>query len=143
MVENIIHNGVLLAIIISHRFQEQGVHFFTPDHLSQQIAYMKHPAGKEIVPHIHNLVLREIQYTQEVLILRKGRMRVDFYDTERNYIKSRILEEGDTILLAAGGHGFETLEEVEMIEVKQGPHAGDQDKTRIIGVDKQLLRVEK
>ena len=96
MIEHIIHNGVLLAIIISHRFQESGVHFFTPDHLSQQIAYMKHPACKKIVPHVHNLVLREIQYTQEVLILRKGKMRVDFYDPERNYIKSRILEGGDT-----------------------------------------------
>jgi hypothetical protein len=32
------------------------------------------------------------------------------------------------ILLATGGHGFEVLEEIEMIEVKQGPYAGDQDK---------------
>jgi hypothetical protein len=41
-----------------------------------------------------------------------------------------VLEGGDVILLASGGHGFEVLEEIEMIEVKQGPYAGDQDKTR-------------
>jgi mannose-6-phosphate isomerase-like protein (cupin superfamily) len=142
MIENITKNGVLLAIIISHRFRAPGVHFFTPDHLSQQIAYMNHPAGKEIVPHIHNLILREVQYTQEVLMIRRGKLRVDFYDHDREYFTSRILEEGDTVLLAAGGHGFEVLEDVEMIEVKQGPHAGEQDKARIEGVDKRLLRVE-
>ena len=32
-----------------------------------------------------------------------------------------------------GGHGFEVLEELEMIEVKQGPYAGDRDKTRFVG----------
>ena len=46
----------------------------------------------------------------------------------------RILQGGDVILLATGGHGFEVLEEIEMIEVKQGPYAGDQDKTRFDGI---------
>jgi hypothetical protein len=41
-----------------------------------------------------------------------------------------VLESGDVILLSNGGHGFEVLEEVEMIEVKQGPYCGDEDKTR-------------
>jgi hypothetical protein len=46
------------------------------------------------------------------------------------YLESRILSAGDVILLAFGGHGFEMLEPTEIIEVKQGPYAGDQDKTR-------------
>ena len=33
-------------------------------------------------------------------------------------------------MLVAGGHGFEMLEPTEMIEVKQGPYSGDQDKSR-------------
>ena len=65
-----------------------------------------------------------------MLLIKKGSLRVDFYDGSRNYLESRILAAGDVILLAAGGHGFEVLEEVEMIEVKQGPYAGDNDKTR-------------
>ena len=40
------------------------------------------------------------------------------------------METGDTILLTSGGHGFKVLEEVEMIEVKQGPYSGEMDKTR-------------
>lgn len=69
-----------------------------------------------------------------MLFLKKGKLRVDFYDGSRNYLESRILCAGDVILLAAGGHGFEVLEEIEMIEVKQGPYAGDRDKTRFTGI---------
>jgi mannose-6-phosphate isomerase-like protein (cupin superfamily) len=134
---------MLLAIIIRAGFREPGISFFTPDELSQQLAYMRHPVGKVIPPHVHNPVPREVQFTQEVLFIRSGKLRVDFYIDEQNYLKSRILEGGDTILLTAGGHGFEVIEEVEMIEVKQGPYAGEQDKTRFEAVDKKLLRDDK
>jgi mannose-6-phosphate isomerase-like protein (cupin superfamily) len=143
MVEEIYNNDKLLAIIVSRRFSDPGVHFFTPDEYSQQLAYMRHPAGKEIVPHVHNPVRREVYFTQEVLFIRRGKLRVDFYDNDRNYLESRILEAGDTILLATGGHGFEVLDELEMLEVKQGPYAGDQDKTRFTPADKKVLRVKK
>ena len=96
---------------------------------------MHHPEKKVIDPHVHNPVLREVHYTQEVLFIRKGRLRVDFYNDGRVYLESRELGAGDVILLATGGHGFEVLEEIEMIEVKQGPYAGDADKTRFAGID--------
>jgi len=140
MVTTVTNGEQLLAVIISHRFNEPGIHFFTPDDLSQQLAYMRHPAGKEIPPHVHNPVPRDVQLTQEVLFIKRGKLRVDFYDDDRTYLESRILESGDTILLAGGGHGFEVLEEVEMLEVKQGPYAGEQDKTRFEAVDRKLLR---
>jgi mannose-6-phosphate isomerase-like protein (cupin superfamily) len=134
MVEVISKESQLLALIVSKDFDKPGIHFFTPNELSQQLAYMRHPAGKIIDPHVHNPVPREVQYTQEVLFIKKGKIRVDFYDNGQHYLESRVLEAGDVILLATGGHGFEVLEEIEMIEVKQGPYAGDQDKTRFIAV---------
>jgi len=130
MIEQIIDNGNILAIIIRNNFSKPGIHFFTPGDFSQQLAYMNHPAGKVIEPHVHNPVPREVRYTQEVLILKKGLLRVDFYDQQQKYLESCTLEPGDIILLAAGGHGFEALEEIEMVEVKQGPYSGDMDKTR-------------
>ena len=133
MITEIKNNGELLAMIISHGFDKPGIHFFTPDSFSQQLAYMRHPAGKTIQPHIHNPVPRKVDYTLEVLFLRKGRLRVDFFDDGQVYLQSRILEAGDVILLAKGGHGCEVLEEIEMNEVKQGPYAGDKDKTRFAG----------
>lgn len=119
-----------LAIIIYDNFEEFGVHFFTSDEQSQQLAYMKHPKGKLIDPHVHNPVKREVQYTQEVLFIKSGKLRIDFYTDAQVYLESRILSKGDVILLMNGGHGFEVLEDLQMFEVKQGPYAGDQDKTR-------------
>lgn len=138
-VEQITHEGSLLAIIIRSDFEKPGLHFFTPDDFSQQLAYMHHPAGKVIEPHIHNVVERAVYMTQEVLIVRRGKIRVDFYDNEKQYLKSRVLGAGDIVLLASAGHGFEVLEDLEMIEVKQGPYAGDADKVRFHSVSKDAL----
>ena len=142
MVESIKDKDNLLAIIISHGYREPGIHFFTPDDLSQQLAFMRHPVGKVIFPHVHNPIPREVHYTQEVLFIRKGKLRIDFYNDEKEYLESRILQEGDVTLLVSGGHGFEVLEELEMIEVKQGPYVGDHDKTRFdpIAVEKINLK---
>ncbi len=131
----------LLSIIVSHKFSKPGIHFFTDNSLSQQLALMQHPKGKIIDPHIHNPVAREVHYTQEVLLIRKGRLRVDFYDESRQYLQSRVLETGDIILLIKGGHGFEALEELEMFEVKQGPYTGDQDKTKFIGISPEQIKI--
>jgi mannose-6-phosphate isomerase-like protein (cupin superfamily) len=140
LVERISANGITISIIVHAEFREPGIHFFTEDTLSQQLAFMSHPAGKLIAPHLHNPVPREVQFTQEVLFIRKGRLRVDFYDTEQHYLESRVLGAGDVILLIQGGHGFEVLEEVEMIEVKQGPYVGEQDKTRFVGIDRSQVK---
>jgi mannose-6-phosphate isomerase-like protein (cupin superfamily) len=132
---NILHNNKTLAIVIKNNYRKEGVEFFTPNDFSQQLAYMSHKKGKVITAHVHNSVRREVHYTKEVLVIRKGKLRVDFYDDEQNYLnKSIILEAGDVILLAYGGHGFEVLEDLEMIEIKQGPYVGDQDKTRFDGI---------
>ena len=135
MLEQIFFKEQLLAIIVRSNFHDEGITFFTPPSFSQQLAYMNQTEKKVIDPHVHNPVLREVHYTQEVLFIRKGRLRVDFYNDGRVYLESRELGAGDVILLATGGHGFEVLEEIEMIEVKQGPYAGDADKTRFAGID--------
>lgn len=131
----------MLALIVRRQFDKPGIHFFTEGDLSQQLAFMRHPPGKVIAPHVHNPVAREVHYTQEVLFIRRGRLRVDFYDDAQQYLESRVLEPGDVILLATGGHGFEVLEEVEMIEVKQGPYAGESDKTRFTGIAAAQVRL--
>jgi mannose-6-phosphate isomerase-like protein (cupin superfamily) len=141
MLQHIAQNGKTLAIIIRHNFQKEGIEFFTPPDFSQQLAYMKRPKNYVIPPHVHNPVQREVFYTKEVLFIKSGKVRVDFYDEDRNYLKSTVLEAGDVILLAYGGHGFEMLEDTEMIEVKQGPYAGDQDKTRFEPVGSDCIRM--
>lgn len=134
MVREIIYEERLLAIIVPKDFSQPGIHFVTPYDFSQQLAFLNHPSGTIIQPHVHHMVHREIQYTQEVLFIRKGKLRVDFYNEEKTYLESVLLTAGDTILLAAGGHGFEVLEDTEIIEVKQGPYVESKDKTRFSGI---------
>ncbi len=143
MIESINHNGHKLAIILRAEYREEGIRFFTPDDFSQQLGYMNRPKGYVIPPHVHNSVARQVHFTKEVLFIKSGKVRVDFYDDNQNYLESRVLNQGDVVLLAFGGHGFEILEACEMIEVKQGPYAGDSDKTRFDPVSKEMLKWSK
>jgi mannose-6-phosphate isomerase-like protein (cupin superfamily) len=141
MVEYVKHGEILLAIIVSPDQAEPGIQFLTPDDFSQQLECMRHPVGKLVEPHVHNPAPRAVHYTQEVLFIRRGKVRVDFYDGARTYLSSRVLQSGHVILLAAGGHGFLMLEETEMIEVKQGPYIGEKDKTRFQGIAAEQVRI--
>lgn len=134
MIQRIVDQDRELGIVIRNDYHEDGIHFLTNENYSQQLAYMHHPKGKVIDAHIHNHGERSIVLTQEVLVIRKGILRVDFYKDDCSYLKSILLHAGDIILLASGGHGFEVLEEVEMVEIKQGPYLGAKDKTRFEGV---------
>jgi hypothetical protein len=129
MKEEIVLDGYLCAIILTTAYDEPSIHFFTPNHLSQQLASISYPAGRVIPAHTHNPVPREVLFTQEALFIRRGKLRVDFYSMQGEYVKSRVLCPGDVILLIAGGHGFQVLEDLNMVEVKQGPYAGEEDKT--------------
>jgi len=120
----------ICVIIIRSDFKQSGIQFFTPPEFSQQLAYMKHEKGKIIEPHVHKEVHRDVVRTQEVLIIKSGKVQVDLYTGEKKYWRSFTLGTGDLILLASGGHGFTMLEPTEMIEIKQGPYLGDQDKVR-------------
>ncbi len=136
MIKNILHDNQILAVIILSSFSQEGIHFLTPDSFSQQLGYMKRPEGYTIAPHDHNPVERTIEWTQEVLFIKSGTVRLDLYAPEtRQYLESHILHAGDVVLLAHGGHGLTMLEESEIIEVKQGPYAGEADKTRFQPVE--------
>ena len=139
--EQIDHEGQILGIIIRTEFKKEGIAFFTPDDFSQQVGYMNRPEGYEIAPHVHNLVERKVDLTQEVLFVKSGKVRVDFYDKEKKYLQSRILSKGDIVLLAHGGHGFKMLEPTEMVEVKQGPYCGEMDKVRFDAVDDKDVKL--
>lgn len=141
MVQRICNGDEMLALIIRADYEAEGIEFFTPDEFSQQIAYMNRPEDYVIPPHVHNPVARSVAYTKEVLFIRSGRLRVDFYTDEQAYLHSTILNAGDVIFLATGGHGFEMLEDTQMIEVKQGPYAGDNDKTRFEPIAADQVRM--
>jgi mannose-6-phosphate isomerase-like protein (cupin superfamily) len=142
MIEPVMHQDIMLALVLRAGYRAEDIQFFTPNDFSQQLGYMNRPAGYVIPPHVHNPVVRDVHFTKEVLFIKSGKVRVDFYDDGQNYLESRILSQGDFVLLAFGGHGFEMLEPTEMIEVKQGPYAGNRDKTRFDPVPPNQIRLK-
>jgi mannose-6-phosphate isomerase-like protein (cupin superfamily) len=142
MIEKITINNIILSIIIRANYKSSGIQFFTPNEYSQQLAYMRRPLDYSIPPHVHNPVSRSVSFTQEVLFIKSGKLRVDFYNDQKKYLESKILYTGDVILLSSGGHGFHMLEETEIIEVKQGPYAGDQDKTRFDAISEEQIIIK-
>lgn len=135
MIEHISNDNTHLAIIIRNEFSQDGIEFFTSDKHPLQLGYMKREKNFVIAPHTHNNFERKINATHEVLFIKSGKIRIDFYTSEKEYLKSTIANSGDVILLADGGHGFKMLEESEIIEVKQGPYVGELDKERFDSVD--------
>lgn len=127
-IEQVHIDGRIGAIIVRNEFRPDGIQFVTPADFSQQLGFMRRPTGYQIQPHIHKHVERETTLTQEVLYVRLGRVRVDFYGDDETYRESREIRTGDVILLSAGGHGFEMLEDSELIEVKQGPYLDDKQR---------------
>tara|TARA_A100001011_G_C14298645_1_gene839694 strand:- start:2491 stop:2922 length:432 start_codon:yes stop_codon:yes gene_type:complete len=138
--EYVKHQKKILAIILKKNFKKKGISFFTPNEFSQQLGYMSHDKNHEIQPHYHKKIKREIFFTQETLIIKKGKLRVDFYSKSKKYLKSRFVSSGDILLLVSGGHGFKTLSKTEMIEIKQGPYWSDKDK---IQFKKKKIKVKK
>lgn len=139
----ITHNNNLLAVLLRSNFQAEGILFFTPENFSQQLGYMNRGVGYAIPPHDHNPVPRTIEWTQEVLFIRSGKVRLDIYaPSSREYLESYILLPGDVVLLAHGGHGFVMLEPSEIIEVKQGPYVGEYDKTRFEPVSEERICIK-
>jgi len=138
-IEYINFKSKTFAIILRSGYASEGIKFFTPNEFSQQLGYMNRPKGYIIAPHVHNSLPRAVEYTKEVLFVKSGKIRVDFYDNDKNYFESKIIEKGDFLLLAFGGHGFEMLEKSELIEIKQGPYAVENDKTRFSNIDKSKI----
>lgn len=142
MIENIVYKNEVLSLIIRSNYKSEGIEFFTDDENEQQLAYMNRKSNYIIEPHIHNKVKREVFFTQETLVIKSGKVRVDYYSNDKQYLESRILNGGDVALLVAGGHGLKMLEDSEIIEIKQGPYVGANDKVRFTPVDENDIEVK-
>ena len=128
-VERVEHDGRTLAIILHAGSGGPGVRFASAPDAPLQLGEIERPAGHVIPAHAHNLGKRVILETHEVLHVCSGTLQVDLYGAGTVPVATRRLTEGDTILLMEGGHGFTFLTACRLLEVKQGPYLGTDDKT--------------
>jgi hypothetical protein len=113
----------MIAVVFFYAPIEPGVHFYCENESSLQVGKQWRAKGEKIRPHRHLPVTVERKETlKEVLYIEKGKVKIIFYTDGWKEIGSRTLNAGDMVMLISGGHGFEMLEETEMIEIKQGPY---------------------
>lgn len=143
--ENVIkveHDGLELGAIVRSTYHNSGIGFFSNDNDGLQLGYMNRADDYVIVPHSHNKIKREVFFTEEILFVRSGMVRVDFYDDNQQYIESYIARSGDIVILKAGGHGFKVIERADIFEVKQGPYLGTQDKARFEPIADNQVKIK-
>ena len=135
-------NGVELGSIVRSTYHSSGIGFFSEENDGLQLGYMNRPDDYVIAPHTHNKVKREVFYTEEILFIRSGMVRVDFYDENQSYIESHIARGGDIVILKGGGHGFKVIERADIFEVKQGPYLGAKDKVRFEPIEDDQVNLK-
>lgn len=123
-------NGQTLVFIVRANFSPDKTTFVTPDETNLQMGFIVYPEGHEIAKHVHKPIERRTRGTNEAVFIRRGRCQVDLYDDSRQLVTSRELRTGDVMLTVSGGHGFRMLDDTVILEVKQGPYAGMDDKER-------------
>jgi uncharacterized protein YjlB len=134
--QKIEHQGELLAIVRRADEWPDGLSFCTPDELFIQAGTWQYDAGKELAAHRHKFHQRSVTKTQEVAYVKRGRLRVKVYSDDGELIAEPVLASGDFIVLAAGGHGYEILEDgTQVLEVKNGPFID-------VAIDKEALAVK-
>ena len=144
MLETIIHKRKLFAIILNEkRYKKRGIQFITPNHFNIQVGFINHNKNYTIIPHIHKNYLRKINKTSEVIFVKKGVLRVDFYNFKKKYLFSKILKKNNIIILIEGSHGFKVIKKCSLIEVKQGPFKASLDKEKFKQVDEKKIRIKK
>lgn len=126
-------NGIIVARLIPSDQWKEGLSFFSIDKEYIQVGTWNYPKGKELLPHIHNQVVRSIDRTQEVLFVKKGSIRATIYSLKGKIIGNCIVKEGDILILLSCGHGYKILENgTQVLEVKNGPYKGAEiDRRRI------------
>ena len=128
MTESVASNGQVLAYIVRGTPEAENTEFHTPDEIELQAGFIVYSAGNAIAPHKHAQVSRNIDRHCEVIVVRKGCCEVDIFDEENDLVATHTLRMGDLAILVSGGHGFRMLEDTILLEVKQGPYYGPQEK---------------
>ena len=125
--------SVVLARIIKAQVFPEGLSFVSSDNEYIQLGTWKYNKGKKLLAHKHNEYERTALLTQEVIIVKKGKVNARIYGTDDKLVKQIELKQGDCAIMLQGAHGFDILEDdAEVIEVKNGPYGGpEKDRTRL------------
>lgn len=129
-IEHITWNEQHIATIIRRDYMPETTTFISPDGYFQQAGFVVYPKDGVVPRHTHLPLQRHLVGTPETLIIRKGRVEAELYGMDKSLLGIWTLEEGDIILLVAGGHCLRCLADTVFFELKQGPYTGLIEKER-------------
>jgi hypothetical protein len=121
----------LLGVHVSTIAAPEGVRFVTPKSSFMQVATIKRPAGETVRAHRHPAHTRVVYGTPETLLVVSGKMTAYVFDEDDSLVWSDVVRAGEALVLLRGGHELVFLEDTTVLEVKQGPYLGVQDKVYI------------
>ena len=127
-IEIITAHGQILCYVIRGKTQPEKTTFITPPEDKQQVGFIVYPKDGIIARHIHRPLERHIKGMAEVLVVRIGHCQIEVYDEQENLVAVRDLYQNDVVLMVGGGHGFRIKEDTVLLEIKQGPYLGVDDK---------------
>jgi hypothetical protein len=128
LIEQIKWNEKPMAFIVRAKVNPSNTTFVTPPDLNLQVGYVVHPGGYKIPRHSHREIERRITGTSEVLVVKRGKCKVNIYNDDQELIGERYLNQGDVIILIGGGHEFHMMSDTILLEIKQGPYFGESEK---------------
>ena len=121
--DKIFYKKILVGIRI--RSMPKGTAPVTDQKEPLQMLTLKHPKGKYLLAHMHAPKKRTTSRLQECLIVRKGRVKIDLYGSDKKMFRSIFLNAGEAFILMNGGYGIHIMKDAEMVELKNGPFIED------------------
>jgi hypothetical protein len=120
--------GEVLCYLLRRTVRPTHTLFVTPPEARQQVGFIVYPRDGVVRRHAHRPIERHLVGMSEVLVVQSGQCQLDLYDQDHVLVASRVLEQGDVVVLTGGGHGLRMLEDTVLLEIKQGPYLGVDDK---------------
>jgi hypothetical protein len=130
--ERIEREGTLFAEVIWAGTTVEKSRFFSEAGSSLQFGLLAHEAGFVEPAHYHHPIKREISDLQQMLVVQRGAVAIEFYAPDGTKFREVVLRVGDAINIVHGVHAVRVIEDMQCVSVKQGPFFGDKlDKVNV------------
>lgn len=126
-------NDLLIAKIIRGQEWPKDLKFYSDEEDFLQVATWNYDSDKHLKAHGHKICERTSNRTNELLFIKRGKIRAYFYNEQDKLIIEKELNKGDIVIIYAGGHAYDILEDkTQVLEVKNGPYLGLEKDKKII-----------
>lgn len=130
--ERIERDGTVYAEVIWAGTTVGKSRFFSDADSSLQFGLLAHEAGFVEPAHYHHPIKRQIEDLQQMLVVQRGVVAIEFYDPDGSKFHEVVLRTGDAINIVHGVHAVRVIEDMQCVSVKQGPFFGDKlDKVHV------------